>query len=487
MAKHALSIKQKIIVSCAIVSIIMASMIVATVYLLGFLRAKIVLLEAATKLEEQVLELRRCEKNSFLYHDQSHGRKALFLIEEVQRILEKNRNRFDETTSSSAMEDFTKTLDEYETRFSGYLQYTASSQGRADRESPSASKEEIRVLGTRLSRVTEMLARNERYDIEKTMALVSTIQFGQLLLFGIVMAGFWVLIFRKIVYPLRVLEEHTMEIGGGTFQPIEHSFKESEIRRIFDSFNHMSEELRERQRQLVRSASYASLGTLVAGAAHEVNTPLSTIRLHAEVLQEEIDELEGLTAEESPSKEFFSKKLAGIIREADRTLKVVHDLLQLTPQSDLAMKSTKLSTPVQRAIDLLGTRTPEEVNVVATIGDDVEIFGDEQRITTVFLNLISNGTAAIEGRGTITIQTDSVDEDSVVVSVHDTGQGIPEEYLDKIFDPFFSTKPGDKGTGLGLSIVHEIVVAHNGRIWAESLPGSGTTFRVRLPARGGSQ
>lgn len=464
-------------------SVIIAAMVMSTIYLLGFLQTKMAVLEEATRLEDHVRELRRFEKNLFLYHDPSYGEKALFLLEGAGRIFGTNRKAFDKAARAKDSEEFSNNLPRYEDAVRRYLSIFSSVQKTGDHEWRTAAAETVRGIGRNLSAYAEMLSRNERTDIEETMSVVRNIQFGQLFLFAAIMIGFWIFIFRQIVRPLRLLETHTTTSAAGTFEKIQPPSEKPETRQIFDSFNRMSEELPDRQRQLVWSESFAALGTLVAGVAHEVNTPLSTIRLHSEVLLEELEEL---TTREPPSKDFFIKKLTSIIREADRTLKVVHDLLELSPGKSLTLKSIRLSEPVRRAVDLLGSRIPGAVELTVDIGDDIEIRGDEQRITTVFMNLISNAVAAVGDKGSIALRA-RTDDGMVDVWVRDTGKGISQEEMDMIFQPFFTTKQGEKGKGLGLCITYEIVAAHKGRIWAESIAGGGTTMRLRLPAGGGSQ
>jgi signal transduction histidine kinase len=484
MLRVASSIKRKIILTSALVSVIIAGMVVATVYLLGFLESKIGVLEEVTKLENHVQEIRRYEKNLFLYHDKGDGEKALVLLEGTRRLLGGNRKELDRATSRDTAETFSRNLDTYRQGMSDYLLLFSSRQEMPEEDSRHTAEERIRALGSNLSRYAETLASNERKDIDETMAVVSIMQFSQLILFGLIMVGFWTLVFRKIVHPLRVLDKHRAKIARGQFEQIQNPPEDEEIRQIFESFNRMSEELRERQRQLVRSESFAALGTLVAGVAHEVNSPLSTIRLHSEVLLEELD---GLTAGKGISKEFFEKKLKSIMREADRTLTIVRDLLQLSKDTSLTLRPLKLKKPLQRALDLLGPRIPPEIEVIVTAGDDIEVFGDDQRMTTVFMNLISNSVAAIEGSGRIVVEAHTAEDGMVEVAVTDTGKGIPKEELDKIFDPFFTTKEGARGSGIGLCITHEIVTAHKGQIWAESTFGKGTTVKFRLPCTGGSE
>lgn len=484
MSLYPLSIKQKIIWSCAIVSVIIAGMIVATFYLTGFLQTKIAILEEVTKLEEHVQELRRSEKNLFLYRDPSYGKKALFILEDVQRILNAKRKNFGAAASVKATDVFQDHLNDYVRYLSEYLDLFSAGREGEGREIGADLEEKIRNSGSHLSGYAETRSKRERSDIEQTMTGVRSIEFGQLVVFGAVMVGFWVLVIRKVILPLRALEEHTAEIAKGKFAVIDYPSNEPEIGKVFDSFNRMSEELRERQRQLVRSESFAALGTLVAGVAHDVTTPLSTIRLHSEVL---LEELEGLTELADRDRAFFDKKLNGVIREADRTLKIVRDILQLAPGKSLTAQSIMLKEPIRRAIEFLGSQIPSTIDLTVDVADEIIVHGDEQRMTTVFINLISNAVAAIDREGSITFQARNEEDGMVDVSVRDTGHGISQENLPKIFDPFFSTKQGEKGKGIGLCITHEIISAHKGRIWAESAIGEGTTIRLKLPATGDSE
>ncbi len=484
MSPYTWSIKQKIIVSCAVVSIVVATMIASTLYLLSFLDTKVSVLEDVTKLEDHVQELRRSEKNLFLYHDKSYGDRVLYLVEEVRRLLASNRKELDETTSRSATAEFQSHLDGYADKVSRYLALSSSDRGIETEDLRKETKDGIREFGSKLNTYAGVMVRNERNSIKKTTVMVRNIQIAQLILFFVVVAGVWVIAFRKIIQPLRVLEQHTSRIAQGKFEQIQNPPEEREIRQIFESFNRMTDELRSRQRQIVRTQSFASLGTLVAGVAHEVNTPLSTTRLHSEILLEELEEL---SEEQMPSKEFFRKKLTSCVREIDRALKIVHDLLHLSGTKDLALRSLKLTGPVKKAAELLGPQIFSEIELIVDIGSDVEVHGDEHRLTTVFMNLLANAAKAIEGKGVITVDAGTCEDGSVEVRVKDTGKGIPEDQLERVFDPFFTTHEGKKGRGLGLFVTHEIVTAHNGRIWVESVPGRGTVVKLCLPVRGDSE
>ncbi len=484
MPTRTLSIKQKIVMSCTVVSIVVAAMIGAAMYQLDFLESKISVLENATKLEAHVQELRRSEKNLFLYHDKSYGDKALFLVEGARRLLASNREELHQATSRRVVEDFKRHLVSYGENVSDYLGLSSDARNIGVEDQRKETEERIREVGSKLSDFADTMARNERSTIEKATVMVRNIQIAQVIVFILVVAGFWILAFRKIIHPLRVLEDHTERIAQGEFEQIRNPPEEREIRRIFDSFNRMTDELRSRQRQIVRARSFASLGTLVAGVAHEVNTPLSTTRLHGEIL---LEELEDLSDEQMPSKEFFRKKLSSCVREVDRALKIVHDLLHLSGTKDLALRPLKLRSPVEKAVELLGPQIFSEIELVVNIENHVEVHGDERRLTTVFMNLLANAAAAIEGKGVIAVEAAACKDGSVEVQIKDTGKGIPEEQLERIFDPFYTTHEGKKGRGLGLFVTHEIVTAHNGRIWVESVPGKGTVVELRLPVQGDSE
>lgn len=248
----------------------------------------------------------------------------------------------------------------------------------------------------------------------------------------------------------------------------------------------IARDLTERRRleeQLIKSEKLSAIGQLVAGVAHEVNNPLTSISGYTQLM---------LRNTNLPSA--VREDLQHINIQAERAARIVQNLLVFArehkPQRTLIdINQVLQSTLALRAYQL----RVDNITVVTDFAPDLpQTVADPYQLQQVFLNLINNAhQAMIErgGKGTLTLRTSvepQVDERGGVesyirVTVNDTGVGIPSHHLSRIFDPFFTTKPVGQGTGLGLSICFGIVQEHRGRIWAESEVGVGTTMYVELP------
>jgi PAS domain S-box-containing protein len=239
-------------------------------------------------------------------------------------------------------------------------------------------------------------------------------------------------------------------------------------------------ELQKTQQSLVQAVKLKAIGDLVAGVAHELNNPLMASEAILQVLLERGD-----------FDEDTARRLALLRRVNERIASIVGHLRDFSRQSDTSLVPLALGVPIEDA--LLITRQQllnHQIELTTDLAKDLPpILGDRNQLEQVFLNLIANARDAMDDRGgekRLAIRA-YVDDDGawpqVVVEVGDTGGGIPASVIDKIFDPFFSTKEVGKGTGLGLSICYGIVQAHAGKITVKSNPGVGTTFRIAIPAQ----
>jgi two-component system, NtrC family, sensor kinase len=316
------------------------------------------------------------------------------------------------------------------------------------------------------------VARRKRQSIKETIGTSVKLQF---LAFALVAVGFTVhggYLVSKVLKPLRLLEESTEKIARGEFKPIEQLPPEREIREIFVSFNRMAEQLRTREEQLVQSKKLASLGTMLAGVAHEVNNPLSNISSSCEILLEELDD---------GDRDWQKSLLRKVLDQVDKARGIVLNLLEFSRNKEFCKERFNLKQIFERTLSLLHGHVPASVRVVTEIDDDLMIFADKQRMQQAFLNLVSNAVQAIEGEGEVRIRAHRRRDGVVRVVVHDTGRGIREEDLVRVFDPFFTTKDVGQGTGLGLFITHDIILRHGGNIAVKSVQEKGTTFTIRIP------
>jgi len=241
--------------------------------------------------------------------------------------------------------------------------------------------------------------------------------------------------------------------------------------------------------ELIDQSHLATLGTLVAGVAHELNTPLGAIHSNHDVIRralmrlEDILEDEVVTPDELEGVRRIVKAMDGVLRTngiaVDRMVKVVESLATFGRPDRAEVDHVDLHEGLDGTLAVLGAEL-EEMRIVKEYGDLPLVECFPNRINQVFMNLIHNAAQAMEPGGTLTVRT-LAESDRVQVEVHDTGRGIAADDLEHIFRPGFTTKERRVGMGLGLAISSQIVDHHGGRISAESTPGRGTVFRIHLP------
>ncbi len=478
MQRSHFSVRQKVFIGVVTVYLFMAATILGSHYLMERLGGKIAVLEDVGKLEESVLEIRRFEKNFFLYGDPQSLKTALYHLVRAQSLLEKHASLFEGLESKKDTEAFRENLLEYQKMLTQCSDASVggkcflSPETRAEYEGP------IRKSGTSLAEFATSVARKKRASINQIMGTTVTLQIVGLAVVGIGLMGVGVFLVMKVTRPLKLLEESPTKLAQGKFELIEKLPPEKEIRDIFESFNTMARQLKKREEQLVQSKKLASLGTMAAGVAHEINNPLSNISSSCEILLEELDEADP---------EFQRNVLKKVLEQVDKARVIVLNLLEFSRNRAFARESLNLKETIEKTLSLFRAQKPPCVRISTFIDDDLTIFADRQRIEQAFLNLISNACQAIEGEGRVSIRATASTDGMVKVRIKDTGKGISEEDLARIFDPFFTTKDVGKGTGLGLFITHDIVVRHQGSIQVTSTPGQGTTFCLSIPAEESTQ
>jgi two-component system NtrC family sensor kinase len=232
-------------------------------------------------------------------------------------------------------------------------------------------------------------------------------------------------------------------------------------------------ELQETQEQLIQKEKLASVGQLAAGVAHEINNPLSSILLYADVLCKEIPEQNVQQRQD----------LQMILKEAIRCRTIVNDLLSFSRQNEVLAQPTDLNALLEEIVDEIGIQERfQGVQIQMDLDSGLPIIeADPFQLHQVFCNLMNNAADAMPGGGTLTLRTKQGPWSGLITAeVQDTGEGISEENMKKLFTPFFTTKPAGRGTGLGLAIIYGIVKMHRGQIGVQSQVGQGTTFTLTL-------
>ena len=241
-----------------------------------------------------------------------------------------------------------------------------------------------------------------------------------------------------------------------------------------------TDELRSTTQQLWQAARLAGVGELAASVAHELNNPMATVHLR----------LEGVLAK-TPADDPRRGPLEVVEQEVERMARLVANLLHFSRSGRDQVSTVNVPEELQKTIELtephlrrLGVIVEPDIRMVP------DIYADRQQLRQVFLNLFTNAADAMPKGGRLLPRVRPgrlpPDRPAVAVEVADTGTGIPADVLSRVFDPFFTTKEDGKGTGLGLAICKRIVAQHHGTIEIESAVGSGTTVRVTLPVRNGT-
>ena len=245
------------------------------------------------------------------------------------------------------------------------------------------------------------------------------------------------------------------------------------------------ERLKATQAQLLQAEKLSAIGQLVAGVAHELNNPLTSVIGYAQLLQEEVREAEAGAAEVPAG---LAHDLRRIAEESERAAKIVRNLLAFARRQSAARSEQDVVDLMTRVLSLRAYEFRLNAIEVETCFESglPAVLGDSGQLQQALLNLLLNAEQAMRARAVRRIRVGArrvPEADAVELFIADTGHGIPEENLRRIFDPFFTTREVGEGTGLGLSICYGIVRDHGGQIAVESRVGQGTTFKMLLPAR----
>jgi signal transduction histidine kinase len=257
------------------------------------------------------------------------------------------------------------------------------------------------------------------------------------------------------------------------------------------------------QAMLLQQEKMASIGVLAAGVAHEMNNPIGFVHSNLGTLGRYVEklvrilgayerkvpcdaELEALRSENKLA--FVLDDLPVLIRESlegtERVRRIVSDLRVFSHPSEKQMVHADLNECLRSTLNIVHNELKYKARVTTDLASIPQVRCRPSEINQVFMNLLVNAGHSLSGPGEIRVASRAEGND-VVISIADTGCGIPEEIRSRVFDPFFTTKPPGKGTGLGLTISYDIVRKHGGALTFESETGKGTTFYIRLPASGG--
>lgn len=462
-----LNIRQKVIVAFTLLVSVTGSIGAVSYHYLREIERKQHFVETADDLSNFILEARRYEKNFLLYgsaEDLNENRKYTELGIGLLGKIFLDASDFQ---GAPMLESIRRELGAYQELMNGIAAASQGGSGLNDAE------EGLREHGKALVDMSQALVSFERNRI---LSIVRSLKTQLLASLGatIVIGGLFIpVVSRKILRPLSEIEKTTHRIAGGDFRHIPVPGTRDETQRVVEGFNRMISELERRQEQLLQAKKLSSLGTLTSGIAHQLNNPLNNISTSCQILIEEFGQAD----------ETFSRKmLSNIEGEVHRARDIVRGLLEFAREKEFCLAPVPLSRVVDRSVTLISSHIPPGIEILKDIPEELELNLDEQRMQQVFLNLVENAVHAMEPPGQIKISARrDCDGGHVIITVEDTGKGIPAADIGRIFDPFFTTKEVGVGTGLGLSIAFGIIQKHQGAITVESKENEGTCFTIHFP------
>ena len=477
------SLRNKILSAYGYSKLAMLAFAIVVFFDLYYLNRQIQTGQVVTDFREVTLEMRRIEKNLFLYRDASSYEQLIAHVDTAETTFAKGRVAFKTIIGQTGLQRIESLLARYRDALNRYPAETANGQVNARRA--------IRDLGHELTAASGELSRGERQllaQATRRAALLLLSAFVIVVLMGLAGGLFLV---RRVVRPLRELEAGLRAIDLGQARVLPLPSKDQEIQSFVASFNAMLKHMRQQQDQARRNEKAAALGVLVSGVAHELNNPLSNISTSAQLMLEEGD---------SGDAELKKLWLTQIDSETERARRIVRRLLDSVRQPKLHRHRMPLSDLVQSSLELVNRQLPRDVQVCVGDAASIEIEVDRERLHQVFINLIKNAADAGAQHITVAAQLRAWDADAaevgllvgdpamvidsneaICITIEDDGPGIPDALREHIFDPFITTRTGGEGTGLGLYLVEEIVSEHRGCIVLESSPGRGTRFSIWLP------
>lgn len=510
-----MSLRQKISLGFLISVAIMALLV-----LLGYLnfievRKEIKFLELSDTIRSKTLQLRRHEKNFFLYRSAEERDAIYAYLEQINSILREN----DSSENGRKLDRLKAIVEEYGVRFRNIEDLAQGFHEELGRLRTARTKDFalltliettsldnplinaevlqklyalprdhrlIRILGEldgeikALRRIGEEIIsfskeidRSGREKADRALSLTQAVMLFALPLFLIVGLGISFTISRGIVKRLKMVAEAVEKTSRGSFSHIYDSSQyggRDEVDILIRKFNQMGKQLEEREKELLQSKKLIAIGTLASGVAHELNNPLSNIYTTAQRLKKKV-------GDECPV--FIRKGLDDIFDQSMRVKRIVGELLEFARGREPQPRKVEMNELIRNAyLQTSSVVNTEKVKASFEFPrDSVTASVDPEQMEQVFINLFMNAVEAMSGEGRLTVSVET--DGNLMIKVTDSGRGMSEETLEKIFEPFFTTK--DKGTGLGLAILYNIIRKHNGDIQVRSVEGRGTTFIITLP------
>ncbi len=458
------SMKGKIFTLFAISLLSIAALTMLNFWNLSILRTRLLLSERYDDLLNNILEVRRFEKNYLIYGYKESLVEGREYLDQIDTLVDELSDDLKLLTGAHALKTFQNTLLDY--------RHLTEQIGGGKNVVP----DELRNLGKSLTVSANKFRDIKRKRIHATILRTSMLPFAFFAILVTLMSVVIWLISHGLLRPLDLIAETTQQVGRGDFSPIRYKgVILEEISGLIGAFNRMARELETNQEDLIQARKIAAIGTFTAGIAHELNNPINNIVLTAESFAEDYREVMDSNCQEM---------IHDIVSQAERAAEIVRSLLDFSRTEGPAFTKLSPDLIVSSSIKLVQNQMKlEKIKLESVLAPDLPpVRGNLGNLQQVFTNLLMNSLQATPPGGRIAIRAArSDDPEFVKFVVEDNGPGIPSEIQHKIFEPFFSTKEVGKGTGLGLSVCYSIIKRHGGLIKLASCEGHGTRFTILLP------
>jgi signal transduction histidine kinase len=433
---------------------------------LSALRERYLVSERIEDLLNDILEVRRFEKNYLLYHDGASLREGLDYLDAVDRLAGGLTGSMDRVIGDAAYLDFLDNLAAYRRALS-----RLPAEGMPDAE----QTESVRARGKTLTDFATRLLSVKRQRIHETIRQSLVVPFAFAGIFLALTIAVVALVSTRVLRPLALLRETTRRVGAGDFRPVPlRPGLTDEISGLVGAFNLMAHQIEANQEHLLQARKMAALGTFTAGVAHELNNPINNITLTVDALREEY----------AASLDDEGRELLGdIAGQADRAADIVRNLLDFSRTERPPLLPLVPSEVVATSAELVKNQM-QAAGIVFSLdapADLPPIRGDLRSLQQVLVNILLNAVQATPRGGTVRLTVAAGEGGETHFIVADSGPGISPEVRQHIFEPFYTTKGVGKGTGLGLAVAYSLVKRHGGRIEVESPESGGALFVVRLP------
>lgn len=522
-----MSLKKKIIISFLISASIIAVLMAYEYKNFIDIRREIKYIELTDTIRSKTLQLRRHEKNFFLYGQQKSGAEALAVhdylrqietilnesmqedkngrLQELQRLVLEYGKRFSviEKDAKALTEELEKTKAESSINANFFPLIVLTFLDRPSEEADllvtvfKLPPEHVLVTGLKdldseigglrksgedilnVSKELDKSAREEA-DLAISSAQVAIIIFFPLFL--VIGIGTLFYFASDTTSRLRLLMDVVEKAGMGGHHSVSQDKKKSkdEVGVLIEKFNTMEDqlarrelEIEEKNQELLRAKKLVSIGTMAAGVAHELNNPLNNIYISAQVLSKAAGT--NITPD--------AKEVIGdIIGQTARVKRIVGDLLEFARGKEPKPRLTDLNGLIKKVYENIKavTKSDKVTFRLEPLSGEVTANLDPEQMERVFINLFTNAVEAMSGEGELKVAT-KTEGGLVSIDVSDTGPGIKDEEQERVFDPFYTTK--EKGTGLGLAIAFNIVKKHGGDMNVRNCKDRGVCFTIKLPVR----